>query len=213
MTNVSDPAADAVGNGGDGDVDAGPLDLTPRTSAASMRRRRRTGPLLVIAVVILSIGVLLVKTLGDASLFFQNADQAVAQRTELGDKRFRMQGTVLADTVVPTEVDGQAGVQFSVAYDGVEVDVVHVGDPPQLFKPDVPVVLEGRWTQGGAPQNVPFSHGVNDGWYFASDRMLVKHDSSYTAKNSERLTQADQGGQVPVAADTISPTAVGGSAK
>jgi cytochrome c-type biogenesis protein CcmE len=212
MTDVSDHAAGAVGDGGDGEDDA-PLDLTPRTSAASMRKRHRTGPLLVIAVVILGIGALLVKTLGDASLFFQNADQAVAQRIELGDKRFRMQGTVLADTVVATEVDGQAAVQFSVAYNGVEVDVVHVGDPPQLFKPDVPVVLEGRWTQGNAPQNVPFAHGVNDGWYFASDRMLVKHDSSYTAKNGERLTEADEGGKVPVAADALPTTTAGGSAR
>jgi cytochrome c-type biogenesis protein CcmE len=212
MTNVSDHPG-AVGDGGNGDDDSA-LDLTPRTSAATMRRRRRTAPLLVLAVVVIGIGALLVKTLGDASLFFQNADAAVAQRSTLGEKRFRMQGTVLAGTVVPAEVDGQSAVQFSVSYNGVEVDVVHVGDPPQLFKPDVPVVLEGRWMQGAPPEGTAFAHGANDGWFFASDRMLVKHDSSYTAKNTERLKQADEGGKVPVAAGSVTTTvAPGGGSK
>ena len=31
------------------------------------------------------------------------------------------------------------------------LDVVHVGNPPELFKEGEAVVLEGRWTQGAAP--------------------------------------------------------------
>ncbi len=34
---------------------------------------------------------------------------------------------------------------FTIAFNGVEVPVVHDGDPPELFEPGIPVVLEGHW--------------------------------------------------------------------
>jgi cytochrome c-type biogenesis protein CcmE len=171
-------------------------DLTPR--APTPVRSRRLTPIVLIVVIVIAIGALLFKTLGDASLFFKNADQAVQERQSLGTKRFRLQGTVLAGSVAEGEVDGRGAVVFSVAYNGTEVDVVHVGNPPELFKPDVPVVLEGRWTQGSSPGGT-FAGGANDGWYFASDRMLVKHDSTYESKNEARIKQAEEGGKEPVA--------------
>jgi cytochrome c-type biogenesis protein CcmE len=173
-------------------------DLTPRPPRPT--RARRVTPIVLVVVIVVAIGALLFKTLGDASLFFKNADQAVAERDKLGTERFRLQGTVMPDTVQEGEVDGQGAVMFSVSFNGTEVDVVHVGNPPELFKPDVPVVLEGRWTNGVAP-NGTFTHGVNDGWYFASDRMLVKHDSQYESENKARLREADEGGQQPVTSE------------
>ena len=58
-----------------------------------------------------------------------------------------------------------------------------MGDPPQLFKPGEPVVLAG-----------PLGP-VEPALLFDSDLMLVKHDATYTAKNSARLKQADRGRQ------------------
>ena len=49
------------------------------------------GGLVVVAV----IAVVLWNGLSQATLFFYNVDQAVADRTELGDKRFRIQGNEL----------------------------------------------------------------------------------------------------------------------
>lgn len=170
-------------------------DLTPR--AARPRRTRRWLPLLLVALVILAISALLFKTLGDATLFFRNADQAVADRVELGDRRFQVQGTVVEDTIERNEVDGRSVVTFSIAFNGVELDVVHVGDPPELFKQGEAVVLEGAWTRGIGPSG-SFTNGRNDGWYFSSDRMLAKHDESYETENEERLREADEGGDVPV---------------
>jgi cytochrome c-type biogenesis protein CcmE len=176
----------------DGDVD---LDLTPRPARPA--RGRRVVPVLLIVLVVAAIGALLFKTLGDASLFFKNTDEAVSQRSTLGDKRFKMQGTVVDGTVTRADLDGKSVVTFSVKFNGVEADVVHVGNPPELFKPDVPVVLEGRWTEG-APSAGTFTSGANDGWYFASDRMLVKHDNQYDEANNDRIKQAVEGGQAPV---------------
>ena len=115
-----------------------------------------------------ALGFLLFKGLGDATLYFRTADEAVAQRHSLGARRFRIEGTVLPGTV------RQAGqqVDFTIENRGVTVPVVHTGDQPELFKPGIPVVLEGRF-QGQA---------------FASDRIMVKHSEDYIAKHPTRVT-------------------------
>jgi cytochrome c-type biogenesis protein CcmE len=149
---------------------------TDRRSA--VRRRRRWVSLGVLAVVLGVLGMLVYKGLSDATLYFRNADEAVAQRDELGDRRFRLQGTVVGD---PERV-GQS-VTFAVAYAGVSVDVRHVGDPPELFRAGVPVVLEGRWADG---EDV-----------FDSDRILVKHDAEYESQEDydERVREAEVRGE------------------
>ena len=156
----------------DDDGDAPPLDLTPRP--AGRRRRRGLPAALALVAVVGALAFIAVKALGDASLFFLNVDEAVEQREDLGDDRLRMQGTVVQDSVDETD----DGVEFQVEFNGAVADVVHRGDPPELFQPGIPVVLEGAW----------------DGEAFASDRILVKHTSEYEAENEDRLDEADEGG-------------------
>jgi cytochrome c-type biogenesis protein CcmE len=166
------------------------VELTPRTydeggdeaadapvAPRAPRRRRRWLPLAVLAAVVLGLGVLVYKGLSDASLYFRNADEAVAQRDALGDRRFRLQGTVVGEPA--TEGDT---VSFDVAYNGVEVPVVHTGTPPDMFRGGIPVVLEGRWRDGAE--------------VFDSDRMLVKHDETYESRDDydDRIDDAEQGG-------------------
>ena len=154
------------------DGDAPPeLDLTPRT--AEGRRRRGVPAAIILVVVVAALGFIAIKALGDASLFFLNADEAVDQREDLGTDRFRLQGTVVEDSVDETD----DGVTFEVEFNDVTVDVVHRGDPPELFQPGIPVVLEGHW----------------DGEVYASDRILVKHSSEYEAEHEDRLQDADEG--------------------
>ena len=117
-------------------------------------------------VILAALGFLVFKGLGSATVFFKTADEAVRDRDELGTRRFRLEGVVLDDV-------RQTGneVSFSVEQNGAKVPVVHQGDPPELFKPTIPVVLEGRW----------------DGDHFASDRIMVKHTESYRVKNPDRV--------------------------
>ena len=186
------PPASPEGDGGDG------LDLTPRRHDDAGGRRpptvRRVVSLLVVAAAVGGITFALVRLVTDASLFFLNTDEAVERRDELSGQRFRMQGTPVAHSVVATRVDFEQAVAFSVAFDGVAADVVHVGSPPDLFTPGVPVVLEGRWVEGIPPDLDGFACGVNDGYYFASDHMLVKHDNEYRDTYPDRLEAAGAGG-------------------
>lgn len=154
------------------------MELTPRTAPAAVPARHRRNPFAyaVLVAVLAGLGVVVYQGLTSASLYFYNADEAVAQRADLGSKRFRLQGTVLGDSIAPTAT----GVDFAVAFDSVVVDVHHAGDPPELFQPGIPVVLEGRWDRSGD--------------FFASDTIRVKHTPEYEADNGDRLDAATRGG-------------------
>lgn len=160
------------------------MELTPRTSpdpTAAPPPRHRRSPVLygVLLVVLLGLGVVVWQGLTSASLYFYNADEAVAQRDDLADKRFRLQGTVLGSTIEQTD----DGVDFTVAFNGVRVEVRHQGDPPELFQPGIPVVLEGRWSATDE--------------HFDSDTIKVKHSADYEAENQDRLDEAETGGTAP----------------
>jgi cytochrome c-type biogenesis protein CcmE len=123
-----------------------------------------------VAVILLgAVAFLVYQGLNNATLYFRNADRAVAEREDLGDRRFRLQGTVVDGSV---EQEGD-GVVFAVEHGGQQVEVHHLGDPPELFQPGLPVVLEGSWADG-------------EPW-FASDRILVKHTNEYRADNPDRV--------------------------
>ena len=170
-------------------------ELTPQV-ARPARRSRRWIPILVAAAVLVAV-VALVWSLVGGSLFFYNADEAVERRQELGDERFRVQGTPVADSIVETFRADTPVVAFSIAFEGTVIDVVHEGDPPDLFQADVPVVLEGAWVEAAPPVD-DFTGAAADGWHFASDRMLVKHDNDYINDDEydDRITEAERGGSV-----------------
>ena len=142
--------------------------VRPRASLGSRRRAYAVG-----AVVVAALAWLLWQGLGNATVFFKTADEAVAQRAKLGSHRFRIEGTVVPGSVQDT---GDA-VTFRIASRGVEVPIVHHGDEPALFKSQSvppPVVLEGR-----------FAAGSNT---FESDRIIVKHSESYTQQHPDRVS-------------------------
>ena len=135
------------------------------------RSRLRLG--LVIAAICGAIAFLLVQGLGNATTYFRNADEALADREDLGTSRFRLQGTV----VDVARSDGGATV-FDVEYHCARVSVDHTGDPPDLFRRGVPVVLEGRFEEGSD--------------VFASDRIMVRHTEEYRTEERDRLDLAVQ---------------------
>lgn len=150
---------------------AAPLDVTPRTPAPRTGgRSRRTFAVAAIVVLVCGLGVVVFNGLTDAATFYYNVDEAVAKRDELADQRFRMQGNVIDDSIVETS----NGVEFVLAFGEEQIPVVHIGDPPELFKPEIPVIIEGSFA----------------GDHFASDEILIKHDSTYAEEHDARLREA-----------------------
>ncbi len=157
------------------------FDLTPRTAAAPSARAAGSGrkwlALGGVGVVVVALGLVLFNGLQSASTFFYNVDEAVAQQPDLGDSRIRMQGNVVPGSVRSTS----DGVDFVIKYKGAQVPVRHVGDPPELFGPKIPVVLEGAFSA--------------DGEQFRSDEILIRHDATYDEENKDRVREADQDAQ------------------
>ncbi|MEM9201467.1 MAG: cytochrome c maturation protein CcmE [Actinomycetota bacterium] len=166
--------------------------LTPQEPRPTRRGRRRIVPALVAVGMATAVVALIWNLLGGA-LFFYNADEAVERRAELGDERFTLQGAPVDCGIVNGFQGDQPVVAFSITFGGADIDVVHFGDPAELFEPGVPVVLDGNWVQGD-PGISGFEGLANDGYYFASDRMRVKHDNDYINEDGydERLTESTE---------------------
>jgi cytochrome c-type biogenesis protein CcmE len=133
----------------------------PATPARSRPRARYV----VAAVVCVGIVVWMLTVLQKNALYLRPVSDAVERRTEQGDRRFRMGGTVVPGTISETA----DGARFDVTEGGATARVVHRGDPPDLFRDCAPVVVEGRW----------------DGATFTSDRLLIKHGSEYDAEQRQ----------------------------
>lgn len=115
-----------------------------------------------VGLVVLALGFLVFRGLGNATVYFKTVDEAVAERAELGTHRFRIEGTV-----VTAPADGR----FTIRGEREQADVDYRGEVPPLMQVGIPVVLEGRW----------------DGDRFASDRIMVKHTSEYREENPDRV--------------------------
>ncbi|QXC60948.1 cytochrome c maturation protein CcmE [Aquihabitans sp. G128] len=175
----------------DRDLDDGGLDLTPRADGTAARSRatgRRWGAVAVL-VLLGGVAVFIFVQARGATLYYKNADEAVAQKAQLGSSTFRLQGVVVGD---PKEGDGDQPTTFTVAYKGVAVKVVHTGTEPALFKAGLPVVVEGHWNTAGTA--------------FDSSRLLVKHtedykkadkDGEYEKEHPDRVKQADETAKKP----------------
>lgn len=153
------------------------LDLSPRTGPDGTGRPPRSrgravlGGLVIVAL-LAAIGYVAVRQLQGSSVYYYNADEAVAQRSLIGDDRIRVQGTVVGR---PVEVDDET-VTFTIAFRGASIDVRHQGaEPPPLFDANVPSVVEGRFAPDGT---------------FLSDRIVIKHSEQYKEENSDRVDPA-----------------------
>jgi cytochrome c-type biogenesis protein CcmE len=145
---------------------------TRRRALLGTRRRQIIAGLVIAG----ALAFLLVEGLNNATIYFKTADQAVADRAALGTKPFRIEGTVEPDV---RQVGGVT--RFSIVANGVRVQVVNSRQPPQLFKPGIPVVLEGHW----------------QGPVYASDQIMVKHTASYVEAHPDRLKSQLPGGSAP----------------
>lgn len=115
--------------------------------------------------------LLLVKGLGSSLDYFETVDQAIAQKAMLGVRTFRLEGLVVPGTV------HQSGstVRFVAAGTVHRIDVVNHGNPPELFQPDVPVVVVGHFA----------------GDTFVSDQIIVDHTAQYREQHPDRVRAPD----------------------
>ncbi|MGA7834800.1 MAG: cytochrome c maturation protein CcmE [Acidimicrobiales bacterium] len=144
-------------------------DLSPVPAPPTKRRGRwRTvGVLVVLAGAVLA---LLSQGLLHSLNYFETIDQAMSSRAKLGTQTFRLEGVVKPHTIVRTA----KGASFWMTGGGQEIFVDAQGSPPQLFRANIPVVVEGHFTSST-------SHT------FDGTQIIVKHTASYIAAHPNRV--------------------------
>lgn len=166
MTDSS--TSDELSTGGLGPEPGGSdLDLTPRPAALATSGRTKVRNRLIVGGIALVLGFVLFQALTSASEFYYNVDEAVADRSDLGDDTFRMQGVVVSEPL-----KGDDGViTFRVSFGDVDAEIRHIGEEPtDLFELGIPVVMKGHWA----------------GSVFESEQILIKHSETYIAENGDR---------------------------
>jgi cytochrome c-type biogenesis protein CcmE len=143
------------------------LDGGPKPTVPQHRRRLRVWvPILVIAA---ALGFLIAKGLGNSLVYFRTVDEALALKAKLGTTTFRLEGVVKPHTVT---TNSSGGVDFQlVGQDGRTISIVDTANPPELFQPNLPVVLVGHF----------------QGNHFLSDQIMVKHSANYIAAHPNRV--------------------------
>ncbi len=142
---------------------------TARSSAAAKTPppRRKRLRYLVVAGVFAGAVAFLVSRMGGSLNYFETVDQAVAHRASLGGQTFRLEGLVEPGTVKRTA----HGVDFVAAGTKDRVAVADTGNPPQLFQPDIPVVVVGHFA----------------GATFVANQIIVDHNATYIEKHPNRV--------------------------
>jgi cytochrome c-type biogenesis protein CcmE len=153
-----DPAVDYAGSRSDGRA----------VSEVAKHRRRNSWRLFAVgAVLVGAMCFLIVKGLSGSLDYFETVDQAVVHKAMLGTRTFRLEGLVVPGTVHRTA----SGVTFLAAGSDHRVQVTNTGSPPQLFQPDIPVVVVGHFA----------------GATFVSDQIIVDHTAQYIEEHPQRV--------------------------
>jgi cytochrome c-type biogenesis protein CcmE len=153
--------------------DATPLELTPETPVPVRSSRRRTYA--VIGVLVLAVGALLAQGMLSSLNYYKTVDEVFADRASVGTREVRLEGVVQKGSVERTST----GADFVIAgADSNQVRVSAVGEPPQLFRPNIPVVVVGSFTSA-------------TGYEFRATQIMVKHSAEYKAKYPDRVKAPD----------------------
>lgn len=108
-------------------------------------------------------GFMISQALNTSLVYFILPNEYAQQPSQFENRRIRLGGLVAPESVRFNDADLQ--LTFLVT-DGIQsYPVHHVGAPPELFRENAGVVIEGRFDEGT----------------FVSDNLLIKHSEVYEA--------------------------------
>ncbi len=128
-----------------------------------MSANRKRGALIASAVVVVAIfAYLLYGGIGNNLVYFLTPGELLAKGSAAVDAPVRLGGQVVPGSV--TWDAQRLDLRFKVT-DGVKtLDVHSTGAPPQMFRPGIGVLVEGRYARTGT---------------FEATQLMVKHSNEY----------------------------------
>lgn len=131
----------------------------------------------IIGGAIISFSILILSFLGleENSVYFYTPKEAVEQATKLGQKEIRVGGMV-KDGSVQWDRNSLRLAFVLTDLKGQEIAVVHHGTPPDLFKENSGVVVEGKISPEGRG--------------FQAAKLMVKHSEEYRKPAHQAMDRA-----------------------
>lgn len=134
------------------------------TASDAMKRRTRLFMLGAFVVAAIAFAVLAASGINENLVYYWTPGDL----RDAGDKAYgatiRLGGMVAPGSIKP--VQGTSGITFDVKDSRAVVTVKTSGVPPQMFRENIGVVVEGTMVKGG---------------YFQSSRLMVSHNNEYKA--------------------------------
>jgi cytochrome c-type biogenesis protein CcmE len=155
------------------------------TATESMRHRTRIfifGAFLVAAI---AFSVIAASGIGKNLIYYWTPSDLRAAGDKAYGSTIRLGGMVAPDSI--RKVNASSAVEFDVKDATSVVHVKSSGAPPQMFRENIGVVVEGTMVRGG---------------WFQSNRLMVSHNNQYRPPKSghpvdkkelERLIQSTKG--------------------
>jgi cytochrome c-type biogenesis protein CcmE len=136
---------------------------SPRSATASQRRRNRWFMLAALVVSGGAFAVIAASGINDNLVYYWTPTDLQANGEKAYGATIRLGGMVSPGSIRKV---GGSTVEFDV-HDGVQsVHVKTMSVPPQMFRENIGVVVEGTMVKGG---------------YFQSNRLMVSHNNEYKA--------------------------------
>jgi cytochrome c-type biogenesis protein CcmE len=139
--------------------------MMPNRSATEATRRS-TRRFIIIAVAVASLAFIVIAAGGinDNLVYYWTPTDLHAAGDKAYGATIRLGGMVAPGSI--KRHSGTTGVEFDVKDGTAVVHVKSSGVPPQMFRDDIGVVVEGTMTRGGT---------------FESHRLMVSHNNQYRA--------------------------------
>ncbi|HUP45204.1 MAG TPA: cytochrome c maturation protein CcmE [Thermoanaerobaculia bacterium] len=134
------------------------------TVSAAMRKRSRLFMLGAFVVAAIAFAVISVSGINQNLVYYWTPTDLHAAGDKAYGATIRLGGMVTPGSI--RNLGGTSGIEFDVHDGGGKVHVKSSGVPPQMFRDNIGVVVEGTMVPGG---------------WFASNRLMVSHNEEYSA--------------------------------
>src|SRR5882724_8904398 len=160
-------------------------DVTPATASDAMRRKTRIFMAGAIAVAAIAFTVIAFSDISKNLVYYWTPTDLHAAGDKAYGATIRLGGMVAPHSVKGR--NGASGLEFDVKDATGIVHVKSTGVPPQMFRENIGVVVEGTMTRGG---------------YFQCNRLMVSNNNEYKApkgghpidkKELEKLMRTTEG--------------------
>ena len=141
--------------------------MTDMTASDQMRRKTRRFMIIAFAVALVAFIVIAWGGINKNLVYYWTPTDLVANGDKAYGATIRLGGMVTSGSI--KNHAGVSGVEFDVHDGAKNVHVKSAGVPPQMFRENIGVVVEGTMTKAG---------------YFQCNRLMVSHNNEYKAPKS-----------------------------